>query len=166
MLPHARRGAIAGLLELLNDRGKDDLYRVAEELRMDVNDLLPIVEAATLLSFAKSAQGDVEITPAGRAFAEADIHDRKRLFREAALANITLLQQMNSALASKSDQTMPLEFYRDLLRKHFSEEETQRQIETALNWGRYGDILTYNPEADRLTLYDASVPAESEKEGS
>jgi len=43
-------GAIAGLLELLNDRGgRDDLYRIAEELRMEVDDLLPIVEAATLL---------------------------------------------------------------------------------------------------------------------
>jgi NitT/TauT family transport system ATP-binding protein len=167
MLPHARRGAIAGFLELLNDRGgKEDLYRVAEELRMELDDLLPIVEAATLLSFAKSARGDVEITAVGRAFAEADIHDRKHLFREAALATVTLLQQMNSALAGKSDHSMPLEFFRDLLRQHFSEKETQRQIETALNWGRYGEILTYYPAADRLTLYDASVSAESEEEGS
>src|SRR4029077_16497285 len=31
MLPHARRGAIAGLLELLRDRGgRDDLYRIGE----------------------------------------------------------------------------------------------------------------------------------------
>ena len=165
MLPHARKGAIAGLLELLNDRGgKDDLYRVADELRTEVDDLLPIVEAATLLSFATAARGDVEITPAGKSFAEAGIHDRKRLFREAALANITLLQQMNSALASKSDHTMPLEFYRDLLREHFSEKESQRQIETALNWGRYGDILAYHPKDDRLIIYDASVPAESEEE--
>ncbi len=50
MIPHARRGAIAGLLELLNDHGgRDDLYRIAEELRMEVDDSLPIVEAATLL---------------------------------------------------------------------------------------------------------------------
>ena len=167
MLPHARRGSVAGFLELLNDRGgREDLYRVAEELRMEVDDLLPIVEAASLLSFAKSARGDIEITPAGRAFAEADIQLRKRLFREAALAHVTLLQQMNSALESKSDHTMPLEFFRDLLLQHFSEKETQRQIETALNWGRYGDILTYNRTADRLTLYDAAAPTESEEEES
>ncbi len=167
MLPHARRGAIAGFLELLKDRGgKDDLYRVAEELRMEVDDLLPIVEAAALLSFVKSARGDVAITAAGKAFAEADIHDRKHLFREAALAHITLLQQMNRALASKSDHAMPLEFFRDLLQQHFSEKETERQIETALNWGRYAGILTYYPADDRLTLYDASVSADSEAEGS
>ena len=74
MLPHARPGGIAGLLELLNDHGgREDLYRVAEELRMEVDDLLPIVEGTTLLSFAKSEKGDLEITPSGKAFAEADI---------------------------------------------------------------------------------------------
>jgi NitT/TauT family transport system ATP-binding protein len=163
ILPHARTGAIGGLLELLNDRGgKEDLYRVAEELRMEVDDLLPIVEAAALLRFAKSARGDVEITPAGKIYAEAEIHDRARLFREAALANVTILQQMHAALTSKSDHTMRLEFFRDLLQEHFAEEETQRQIDTALNWGRQAELLTYQPEADRVALYNPAPIAESE----
>ena len=47
VLPHSRPGAVGGLLELLNDRGgKEDLYRVAEELLLEFDDLLPIVEAA------------------------------------------------------------------------------------------------------------------------
>jgi NitT/TauT family transport system ATP-binding protein len=154
MLPHARPGSIAGLVELLSDRtGKEDLYRVAEELLMDVDDLLPIVEAATLLLFVKSERGDVELTPSGRRFAEADISTRKNLFREAALAHVTLLQQMNSALATKSDHTMPLELFRDILEERFSDDDVQRQIETALNWGRYGDIFTYDSESDRLVLH-------------
>ena len=85
------------------------------------------------------------------------------LFREAALANVTLLQQMNSALASKSDHTMPLEFFRDLLHEHFAEAEAERQIDTALNWGRSGDILTYQPNNDRLSLYTPAPPADSEE---
>ena len=153
-LPHARPGSIAGLVELLNDRGgNDDLYRIAEELLMDVDDLLPILEAAALLSFAKSERGDVELTPSGKTFAEADISTRKEVFREAALAHVTLLQQMNSALASKSDHTMPLELFRDILQEHFSKDDVQRQIETALNWGRYGEIFTYDSESDRLILH-------------
>src|SRR5207248_10778664 len=99
VLPRARRGAIAGLLELLNDRGgKEDLYRIAEELRLDVDDLLPIVEASVLLSFANSEHGDVQLTDSGKAFAEDDISTRKALFREAALAHVALLQQMNHTL--------------------------------------------------------------------
>src|SRR5215469_2182280 len=134
-LPPARRGAIAGLLELLNDRGgKDDLYRIADELRMEVDDILPIVEAAVLLAFAKSERGDVELTASGKAFAEADIATRKALFRDAVLAHVPLLQQMNSALAGKSDHAMPLEFFRDVLEQHFSDDEVRRQIDTALNW--------------------------------
>jgi NitT/TauT family transport system ATP-binding protein len=154
MLPHSRPGGIAGLLELLNDHGgREDLYHVAEQLVMEVDDLLPIVEAATLLSFAKSDKGDLEITPLGKEFAEADIATRKRIFRDAALANVPLLQQMHKALLSKSDHSLPLEFFRDILDEHFPREEVQRQIETALDWGRYGDIFSYDSEADRLALY-------------
>jgi NitT/TauT family transport system ATP-binding protein len=158
MLPHAKRGSIAGLLELLNDRGgKEDLYRIAEELRMDVDDLLPVVEAAALLSFATSERGDIELTPAGKSFAEADIAARKTLFREAALAHVRLLQQMHSALLTKSDGAMPLEFFRDILEEHLSSEEVQREIETALNWGRYAGLFTYDSETDRLMRMEGDV---------
>jgi NitT/TauT family transport system ATP-binding protein len=151
MLPPARRGAIAGLLEFLNDRGgTEDLYKVADELRMEVDDILPIVEASTLLGFAKSERGDVELTASGKLFAEADIATRKTLFRDAALANVPLLQQMTRALASKSDHAMPLEFFRDLLEQHFSDDQVRRQIDTALNWGRYSDLFVYDSETDRL----------------
>ncbi len=154
MLPPARPGSIAGLVELLHDRGgKDDLYRIAEELLMEVDDLLPIVEAAGILAFVKSESGDIELTPSGNAFAEADISTRKNLFREAALAHVTLLQQMNSALSSKSDHSMPLELFRDILEEHFSDAEVQRQLDTALNWGRYGEMFTYDSETDRLSLH-------------
>jgi NitT/TauT family transport system ATP-binding protein len=153
MLPHARRGAIAGLLELLRDRGgRDDLYRIAEDLRMEVDDLLPLVEAATLLDFAKSDKGDVEITPAGREYADAGIATRKALFREAALSHAVLLQQMHSALLNKTDHTMPLEFFRDVLDEYFPDKEVQRQIETALNWGRYAGIFDYDSENDTISL--------------
>jgi NitT/TauT family transport system ATP-binding protein len=158
MLPHARPGSVGGLLELLNERdGKEDLYKIADELQMEVDDLLPIVEAAALLGFARSARGDLELTPEGKQFAEADIEQRATLFRAAALAHVPLLQQMSSALASKSDRSMPLEFFRDVLDEHFSAEEVRRQIETALTWGRYARIFTYDSETDRLREHDQAA---------
>jgi NitT/TauT family transport system ATP-binding protein len=162
MLPHARRGAIAGLLELLNDHGgKIDLCQVADDLRLEVDDLLPIVEAAALLGFARSERGDAEITPTGKAFAETGIAARKRLFREAILAHVTLLQQIHSALANKSDHSLPLEFFRDILQQYFSGTEVKLQIETALNWGRYGDIFTYDSGSDRLLLHEPDIARDS-----
>jgi NitT/TauT family transport system ATP-binding protein len=159
-LPHAKPGGMAGLLEFLNDRGgKEDMYHLSDELLMEVDDLFPIVEEAVLLGFARSHEGDVEITPAGKAFAEADIADRKRLFREAALAHVVLLQQIRSALEKKSDGALPLEFFRDVLDEHLPEEEVERQIQTVLGWGRYAEIFDYDSETDRLLLRPAASSA-------
>jgi NitT/TauT family transport system ATP-binding protein len=152
-LPHARRGEIAGFLELLNSRGsREDLYKIAGELHLEIDDRLPIVEAAGLLAFATSEGGDVEMTDAGRHFADADIAERTRLFREAVLAHVWLLQHIHAVLTRKSDHTMPMEFFREGLQKHVSEEEVQRQLETALDWGRYAGLFSYDVDTDRLSL--------------
>jgi len=164
ILPHARPGSVAGLLELLLDRsGQEDMYHIAEELLLELDDLLPIIEAATLLGFAQSHEGDIQITPQGKAFAEANIPTRKILFRNAVLDHVPLLQQMNSCLCRKSDQTMPLEFFRDILDEHFSEEEVNRQIETALNWGRYAELFTYDSEKDSIECHPVVRTAQQEE---
>ncbi|MGA8233826.1 MAG: AAA-associated domain-containing protein [Candidatus Acidiferrales bacterium] len=162
LLPHARPSGISGFLELLIDRGgEEDLYHVASTLLMEVDDLLPIVEAAAMLGFATAREGDVTITPRGREFAEADINARKVIFREAVLAHVPLLQQMNSCLASKSDATMPMEFFRDILDNHLTEQEVNEQVETALGWGRYAELFTYDAETDQITSRGASSESHS-----
>jgi len=151
MLPHARPGGIAGFLELLADRGgRDDLYKLADELAMDVDDLLPIVEASQILGFAVLREGDVEITPQGRTFAEADIQTQKALFRDAALKNVSILRLIENTLHAKRDHAIGEEFFRDILDEHFSSDEVERQFETALNWGRYAEIFDYDSENGRL----------------
>jgi NitT/TauT family transport system ATP-binding protein len=153
MIPHARVGGITGLLELLQDRGgKEDLYRLAEVLIMDAEDLLPIVEASVVLGFATLKEGDVEITPEGVQFAEAGILERKILFRNAALKHIVILQQIDSVLHAKADRSISQEFFYDILDEHFSQDEVERQFETAMNWGRYAEIFDFDRESHRLTL--------------
>jgi NitT/TauT family transport system ATP-binding protein len=160
-LPHARPGGVAGLLELLNDRnGEEDMYHISEELLLEVDDLLPIIDASVLLGFVTAKEGDVVMTSGGKRFAEADIPTRKVLFRDAVLARADLLQQMRTTLLSKADHSMPLDFFHDILDEYFSEEETKQQIDTALNWGRYAEIFEYDSENDRLKLYE---PVAAEK---
>ena len=159
MLPHARVGGIAGLVELLRDRGgREDLFRLAEELVMDVEDLLPILEACVLLGFAWLKEGDVQLSKAGEAFADADIQNRKVLFRQAALEHVTILKQIDSILKRKSDHAMADEFFNDILDEHFAEDEVKRQFETATNWGRYAEIFDYDRENGRLTQTEPTPP--------
>jgi NitT/TauT family transport system ATP-binding protein len=156
MLPHARPGGIAGLLEMIIDmgdaNGRADIYRVADELAFEIDDLLPIVDAAQLLQFLKVEEGDVAITPEGRAFAESDILAQKELFRKAATDHVLLLRQISRALDNKSDHTVPEEFFLDMLDEQFSDEETRKQLETAINWGRYAELFDFDGGRRRFVL--------------
>ncbi len=153
MLPHARTGGIAGLLELLADQnGRADVYQLADLLSFEIDDLLPIVEASALVGFVKLSEGDAEITPQGLEFVNADILRRKELFRNAALEHVALLKQITRSLETKSDHTLPDEFFHDILDEHFSEEETVRQLETAINWGRYAELFDHDSQRERFYI--------------
>ncbi len=54
-------------------------------------------------------------------FAEADILNRKILFRQAALKHVTILQCIDSVLKAKADHSIPDEFFHDILDEHFSQ---------------------------------------------
>jgi NitT/TauT family transport system ATP-binding protein len=156
MLPHTRPGGMAGLLEILVDQnGRADLKVLADELSLEVDALLPTVDTAVLLGMLKLADGVAIITPEGQAFAQGDIQERKAIFRHAALANVPLLRQMEQALKAKANRTLPAEFFQDLLDEHFSEDEARRQLETAIQWGRYAEIFDYDAATGKLTLTEA-----------
>jgi len=156
MLPHTRPGGLAGLLELLVDQGgRADLHKLADELSLEVDALLPSVDTAQLLGMLRVEEGDAIITPDGQALAQGDIQARKAIFRKAVLANVPLLAQMQSALRAKSNRTLSDDFFRDLLDEHFSEDESRRQLETAIQWGRYAEIFEYDAATGKLTLTEA-----------
>src|SRR5215469_4933212 len=153
MLPHTRPGGLAGLLEILVDQeGHADLHVLADELSLEVDALLPSVDTAVLLGLLKLEEGDAIITPEGRAFAQGDIQERKAIFRKAVLTHVPLLRQMEQALKAKSNRTLSAEFFEDLLDEHFSQDEAQRQLETAVQWGRYAEIFDFDAATGKLTL--------------
>jgi len=162
MLSHARPGGIAGLLELIDDQpnGREDMYRLADDLSFELDDLLPIVDAAHQLGFLKVEEGDAEITPAGHEFANAEILRQKELFRQAVLTNVILLRQITRTLEAKRDHSAPEELFHDLLDEHFSEEESKRQLETAISWGRYAELFEYDADRRRLYLHQPESAAD------
>jgi NitT/TauT family transport system ATP-binding protein len=147
---------MAGLLEILADQGgRADLHKLAHDLSLEVDALLPTVDTAVLLGALKVEEGDAQITPEGLAFAQADIQQRKVIFRKAALQNIPLLRQMEHSLKAKADRTLSSDFFLDILDEHFSEDEARRQLETAIQWGRYAEIFDYDAATGKLTLTEA-----------
>lgn len=156
-LPHVTAGAISGFLELLveDDAQQIDIYQLAERLRLTVDDLLPLLQAAELLDFAKVTQGDVKLTDIGRDFATTTILRSKDLFRQQVLAHVPMLVSMEKTLREKRSGSMRADFFIDLLDEHFPHAEAERQFATAVAWGRYAELFEYDDSEARIYLPDS-----------
>jgi NitT/TauT family transport system ATP-binding protein len=117
-----------------------------------VDDLLPILDGAVLLGFAKVTQGDVQVTDIGRDFATTTILRSKDLFQQQVLQNIPMLVSMVQTLREKRNGSMRADFFLDLLDEHFPHAEAERQFATAIDWGRYAELFEYDAREERLYL--------------
>ncbi|MEZ5321931.1 MAG: nitrate/sulfonate/bicarbonate ABC transporter ATP-binding protein [Microthrixaceae bacterium] len=154
-LPDATVDGLSGLAEILVQLGGDvDLAELADELVLDVDDLLPLVDALELLGFVAVAGGSVRLTDEGVGFAGADIQASKTIFATAALAKAPLVATITRGLERSAGQALPAGFYIDVLRRSFSEKEAQRQLDTAVDWGRYAELYDYSTTRDELRLDD------------
>jgi len=151
-LPQVRIGAIAGLLELLEDRKEKDLYRLGQELMLEVDDILPIVEAAKLMDFLVIQEGDLILTAVGIQFIAGGIDQRKQIVRTQILSNIRLVQQISRMLQAKRNQCISEELILDILETHFSPQEAMRQLKTAIDWGRYAELYSYDEPGGEIFL--------------
>lgn len=154
-LPQARAGSISGLLEMIVDEGEMvDIPSLAQRLLQEVDDLLPIIDAAELLGFAKVVQGNLAVTEVGRTFAEADILTSKEIFRQQVLTHAPLVASMARTLREKKDGQMRADFFLDLLERRYPTPDAQRQFVTAVEWGRYAELFEYDADDERLRLPD------------
>jgi NitT/TauT family transport system ATP-binding protein len=161
VLPHVAIGDVTGLVELVHARGdREDLYQIGRHLQLDLDDLLPIVEATDILDMAETQEGDLVLTEAGKRFAEAGVLEEKRVFREQALAHISLLRKIVQVLENAPSHILPEEHFLNLLKKHFGSEEAQAQLDTAINWGRYAELFTFQDARGIFRLEEAE-PAET-----
>lgn len=151
-LPQVRIGAVAGLLELLEDRQEKDLYRLGQELMLEVDDILPIVEAAKLMDFLGIQEGDLLLTAVGNQFIAGGIDERKQIVRTQILGNIRLVQQISRMLQSKRNHRISEELILDILEAHFSPQEAMRQLKTAIDWGRYAELYSYDEPGGEMFL--------------
>jgi NitT/TauT family transport system ATP-binding protein len=152
-LPYVSPGGLSGLLEILAARGgRDGLAEIAYDLSFEVDDLLPLTDAAILLGLATIEGSDIAITSAGKEFASADILTSKQLFARHAARRAPLVRAITQALAATEDHTLREGFFLDVLRRGFSPQEARNQLETAIDWGRYAELYDYDRDGEELTL--------------
>lgn len=150
-LPDARLNALAGLVEkLVEDGGRTDLYRLAGQLALELDDLLPIVETGELLGLLNTLEGDLVITPLGRAYAEASILARKELTASRIL-RLPVINWIYDTLLRDDDRRVAWDYFFENLKSDFGD-LAEEQLEIAISWGRHAELFAYDDDTGELYL--------------
>lgn len=154
-LPEANIAEITGLLETLNapeNNGTMDLPDVADILTLDIDELFPLTELLEILRFAKVSKGDITITEEGKAFVEADILERKKIFLQQLKRYVPLARYIYEQLTRHPRHRALEEHFLSLLEDYLSEKEAARVLRTVIEWGRYAELFAYDYNAGVLSL--------------
>lgn len=150
-LPIARLNALAGLVEkLVQEGGRTDLYRLSNELVLELDDLLPIVEAGELVGFVTVQEGDLMITQIGQTYAEAGILARKELVAGRIL-RLPVISWIYETLRRDDDRRVAWAYFLDKLQADFGD-LAEKQLDIAISWGRHAELFAYDDDAGELFL--------------
>lgn len=162
-LPAVRIGSVSGLLSFIAEESVD-LYVLGQRLQLDVDDLYPLIDAAEILDLIEVDDGDVRINDRGQEFESATIDERKAIVRTACLSapGARLIAQIHCLLSQAQNQQLPQELIFDtVLLKHFSPAEARRQLEIAIEWGRFAELFGYEVLTGTLFLDTGEEPESS-----
>jgi NitT/TauT family transport system ATP-binding protein len=130
---------------------------LADELSFEVDDLLPLVDAAVLLGLLELDGAQAFLTDTGRQWHTADMQATKQLFARLAVEHAPLVRTIVKALENSDDGTLRDDFFRDLLRRGYTTEDIEKQLDIAIDWGRYGELFDYDADSGELVLSEVAA---------
>ncbi|HTT73477.1 MAG TPA: AAA-associated domain-containing protein [Thermoplasmata archaeon] len=146
--PKSSPTEMLGLLVLLNGhKGSEDVALLADDLDLEIDEILPSLDNAELLGLVKVQDGRATFTELGKRFISASIRDRKEILREQ-LKRTTLFKTLLRALDSAPDHYLNDEQLASIVA--FIPGPTDEAVTTIINWGRYAELFRYDPEEHRL----------------
>ncbi|PLZ00123.1 nitrate ABC transporter ATP-binding protein, partial [Burkholderia sp. WAC0059] len=159
-LPRVSTNLMAGLIETLAAapyHGRADMPEIARSLHLEVDDLFPIAEMLQHLGFADVREGDVFLTPPARVFAEFGTHERKMMFAEHLLKHVPLAARIRAVLNERPGHRAPRVRFEQELEDFLSDGAAEETLDTVIDWGRYGEIFSYNDQTEIFSLEDVEA---------
>jgi len=155
VLPHISSNELAGLLEAVAAEpfsGKADLPKIATDLQMEIDELFPVAETLQMLRFAELEGGDLKLTEAGTAFANAALDERKRIFARQLLTYVPLAAHVRRVLDERTSHVARKSRFIDELEDFMTEDDAEQTLRAIIGWGRYAEVFAYEDESARFTL--------------
>ena len=156
-LPPAGLSKVLGLLEILDDHGgREDIYKLARELRDSFGELIVIIKAAEILEFVETPGGDLVLLPLGKKVIELPVNEKKRIISQQ-VAKLPLIDHMVNFLRSREyHQATRPEVIEELIHV-LPTERPKPQFDALVNWGRYSELMTFSRDEDVLRLSDKPI---------
>jgi NitT/TauT family transport system ATP-binding protein len=105
-----------------------------------------------ILEFAELQEGGMKLTAAGRVFAQSGTEERKRLFREHLIRFVPLAAHIRHVLDERAEHRAPRGRFEFELQDHLNQAEARKTLRTAIDWGRYAELFSYDDEARTFGL--------------
>ena len=151
-LPEIGISEVLGLVELLKSKGgREDIYKLAAELKMEFGDTLKVIRAAELLGLVNTPGGDVVIEPLGEKVSRAKINGRKTIIK-AQLGKLPVFKALIQFLHEKDDHQATRNQLLEKLAELIPNENSEQTFSTLVNWGRYGELFGYNDDSETFYL--------------
>jgi NitT/TauT family transport system ATP-binding protein len=154
-LPRVSPNQIAGIIEALVAapyHGHADLPELDQALGLGTEDVLHIVEVLRILRFADVGGGDINLTIAGKAFADSDTQKRKQIFAELLMQNVPLAAYIYRVLQDRPGGSAPRVRFLIQLEDHMTEQEATEALTAVTSWGRYAELFAYNDNTETYSL--------------
>ncbi len=151
-LPRAHVGQMIGLLEVLEDFGsKVDAAKVADDMMLELDDLLPALDAAKLLGFLKLDSGDLILTDEGESFLAKGSSGHKKLLNQA-LSRLGTFKMIVDYLRKQRNKEAAKHELVHFLRKEMPDLDIESAFHWIVEWGRYSLILRYDSNTRKIRL--------------
>ncbi|HIJ61142.1 MAG TPA: nitrate/sulfonate/bicarbonate ABC transporter ATP-binding protein [Rhodospirillaceae bacterium] len=162
-LPAVGVQPMLGLIDAINYPpydGTADLADLAESESLEMDRLMALVQGLELLRFITLSGMTVSLTREAFGLHEADIQDRKRIFQDHLMKHVPLIRHMHQILKERQDSEAPEDRFISELQDHVSRTDAVSILETAINWGRFAELFTYDYDSGLLGLDSGDDQAE------
>jgi NitT/TauT family transport system ATP-binding protein len=133
-----------GLLVLLNaHRGSEDVALLADDLDLEIDEILPSLDFAEALGLVKVKDGRATFTDLGRRYVGASIRDRKAILRDQ-LRRTTLFKTLLRALETAPGHALTEEQLNQIV--SFTAAPADEAVQNIVNWGRYAELIRYDAD--------------------
>lgn len=156
-IPLVSVSEIIGLLEVLDDnKGRLELFELSDRIKRDFGKTISIALAAEMLGFVDTPRHDVIFTALGKKFLNADVNERKLIFKDQML-KIPIIKAVVELVNQSEDGVITREDCEEFLADKLPNERPEDLFETIVNFTLYAEVLDYDSRDEELSLIIENV---------